>query len=195
MTDLITQIIPSKIGPIGAHASNHETGGSDEIDITDLAGQAADPQIPDTHFAGHLYDGADNVPSLAKTVRKSANETVNNSAVMQDDDELLFAVAANTSYYFELFLIVLSQAAADIKLSFTMPAGGAVNFQIGTSEYTAADTPSVSTDGGDQIITIRGIARNSSTAGNCTLQWAQNAADASDTIVKTPSLLKYSEIQ
>lgn len=33
----------------GPHASSHENGGGDEIDVTGLSGVLADPQTPDTH--------------------------------------------------------------------------------------------------------------------------------------------------
>jgi len=41
------------------HAASHETGGLDEIDVTDLAGLLADPQTPDTHAASHESGGGD----------------------------------------------------------------------------------------------------------------------------------------
>jgi len=59
--------IPEPVVP-GPHAVEHEDGGGDEIDVTNLSGVLADPQIPEAHVqdeatvtfdpvAGHDHDG------------------------------------------------------------------------------------------------------------------------------------------
>lgn len=42
-----------------AHATDHESGGPDELDVTGLSGSLADAQEPTTHQATHQQGGAD----------------------------------------------------------------------------------------------------------------------------------------
>jgi hypothetical protein len=44
-----------------AHATSHEDGGSDEIDVTGLSGLLEDPQTPATHASSHQNGGGDEV--------------------------------------------------------------------------------------------------------------------------------------
>jgi hypothetical protein len=48
-------------GAPAAHAASHENAGGDEIDVTGLSGQLADPQIPDLHAAEHEDGGGDEI--------------------------------------------------------------------------------------------------------------------------------------
>ena len=49
MGESIVDIIPK-----GLHANEHEDGGIDEIDVTDLSGELADSQPPKAHEASHI---------------------------------------------------------------------------------------------------------------------------------------------
>jgi hypothetical protein len=53
--------LPPSGGGGGPHASSHENGGLDEIDVSGLSGQLADPQIPDFHAADHENGGTDEI--------------------------------------------------------------------------------------------------------------------------------------
>jgi len=44
-----------------AHASSHEKGGSDEINVTGLSGTLADPQTPSSHASTHGAGGSDEI--------------------------------------------------------------------------------------------------------------------------------------
>lgn len=48
-------------GAPSAHASTHENGGSDEINVAGLSGELADPQPPKTHAASHASGAADEI--------------------------------------------------------------------------------------------------------------------------------------
>jgi len=48
-------------GTGGAHASTHENAGGDEIDVTGLSGELADPQPPKDHAADHADGGGDEI--------------------------------------------------------------------------------------------------------------------------------------
>lgn len=135
---------------------------------------------------------------------KEANETVNNSNALQNDDELLFAVAANEVWQFEGVLFVSSNTTPDFKLTFTGPTGavggwGAIintNSASATAQNAAGAVLGSAdnlTTSGTFIETIRfwGGIHNGANAGNLTLQWAQNTANASNTIVYAGSYIKY----
>jgi hypothetical protein len=132
-------------------------------------------------------------------VRKANDETVNNSATLQADDQLILAVAASVTYRFMLRLIVNTNATADFKMQFTFPSGTTMSYDAftGSNPDTAASSlqgPStqatISAFSGvaaDQTLHIVGMIITSTTAGSMGVTWAQNTANASDTIVKTNS--------
>jgi hypothetical protein len=136
-----------------------------------------------------------------KTVRKTADETVNNSDVLQNDDELFFSVGANEVWMFFALLKVYVDADNDIKFAFTAPSDGAINvYSVGKMvslgaplqawvaagaafyELTAADKTNAS-------VFLYGIYVGGAAAGNVQLQWAQNTASALDTKVLANSCL------
>lgn len=57
-------VVASTVSGGGPHASNHENGGSDEIDVTGLTGLLATPQTPAAHAATHSDGGGDDVSVL-----------------------------------------------------------------------------------------------------------------------------------
>jgi hypothetical protein len=143
------------------------------------------------------------------TITKASNETVNNSAAFQDDDALQFSVTANGVYYFELVIAYTSNASANIKFQATVAAG---------TQYAAAVSQKLSTGGapvGNNSEGINGLASWSSLCGghatlpmsytvkgwfvpsNTTtwkLQWAQNTANVSNTVVRAGSFVRYKKI-
>ena len=142
-------------------------------------------------------------PAFSQTfVRKSANQSLASSKVLQNDTALLFAIGASQTWIFELYIIWESVSGADIDFSVTAPAGttgywslhpqwGAGNafqrtdaFTFGTSQPmggAGATTP--------QVTLLKGIAVSGATAGNITLQWAQNTSNATATTVLADSWL------
>jgi hypothetical protein len=147
--------------------------------------------------ASHLATRYAELTSLF--VRKSADETVNNTATLQADDQLVLPVAASVTYRFMLRLIVNTNATADFKMQFTFPSGTTMSYDAftGSNPDTAASSlqgPStqatISAFSGvaaDQTLHIVGMIITSTTAGSMGLTWAQNTANVSDTIVKTNS--------
>lgn len=139
----------------------------------------------------------------AQIIRKTANETVNNSTTLQDDDTLLAALAANETVYFVCSIAHVGNGTADIQWTFTVPASAAIRWnQIGGTGIDTVDAINpvveITTSGTTQTagaftterrITIIGTVRNSTTAGNLLLRWAQNTATAVDTKVLTDSFL------
>lgn len=134
-------------------------------------------------------------------VRKTADETVNNSTTLQNDDELLLAVGANEIWVIRLAIITISVSdTPDVKIAVTVPTGASFNgmlfyhnaaFGDAHDEVTAATAARVvgATTGAYFEAILEGVIVVGATAGNFQLQWAQNVATAEDTTVKANSYL------
>lgn len=129
---------------------------------------------------------------------KTADETVNNSAVLQNDDHLFFPIGANETWIFNVDFDGNSAATPDIKFAMTAPAGATCqyNFYLPTgiqnSRVTTCGTASTVLNGNatEQSYIGYGTITNGATAGTVTLQWAQFTANASNTIGRAGSILK-----
>lgn len=167
-----------------------------------------------TQGAGvHYVDAADSplgaldlrylLASGIKTIRKTADETVNNSAALQNDDHLVLPVLASEVWAFDLTLLLTSgNTIPDWQFAWTVPAGATMQWGGVSSSGTAnqwvtagvAASPisltsesgvilSGSAASGVSGVFFRGVIVVSSTAGNVQFQWAQNTAHASDSKV------------
>lgn len=144
---------------------------------------------------------------------KTATEVVNNSATLQDDDHLFVTPRINTRYMLNSFLMWTSGTTPDIKLTFSIPAGSTMNLNVTTYSRAAAagtnladsrmmsqsETVSIPGQGTtfstqSQWTVITGQVGIGATAGNVTLQWAQNTANASDTSMVIGSWLYLAEL-
>jgi hypothetical protein len=144
----------------------------------------------------HVHALPTGIPTI---VRKTANETVNNSIVLQNDNELLFPVLANAVWEFRLVIRMNTSAVADINFNFAIPAGGFVNIapagfigNLTTLVTLAADgTPNSYFDGtgSDRWSIIWGYYIGGANAGNVQLQWCQRTAEVSDTKVLANSFI------
>lgn len=131
--------------------------------------------------------------------RKTANETVNNSATLQNDDHLVVAVAANATYDFTMVLHYTSGTTPDLKIGWTVPSGTTMawtaayydpSLSLGmTSNLTQTTVLALGGSTFNQSTYIHGVIITSSTAGNVQLQWAQNSATGSDTIIYAGSYI------
>lgn len=136
------------------------------------------------------------------SVRKTANETVNNSAVLQNDDELAIAVEANLTYDFDAEIIYNSGTTPDIKFAWTFPAGLTMFYAVYAAGggvflgYNEIETSVPVLDGiGSAVgMLLKGTVIVSSTAGTLQLQWAQNTATASNTVVQPGSYIRLKKI-
>ena len=131
-------------------------------------------------------------------IRKSADETVNNSSTLQDDNDLSFAVVAGEIWEVTLLLSV-DQASATP--NFKMAWGGSVgsyynyfwaaqaltNTQV-ESAYTTGTMTAIHTVANGLPIYCRSFIVVTST-GTLTLQWAQDVATVANTILNSDSIL------
>ena len=138
-------------------------------------------------FTDYNLDIFGEAASGATIVRKSADQTVNNSITLVDDDELLFAVGANEVWDVWLFLRLISDSTPDLKFAFTVPPSGTIIILVAYASLqpqTDGTTAVVlSTSGAAQQYLLHCQYVGGATAGNVQFQWAQNTADASDTKV------------
>lgn len=135
------------------------------------------------------------VDGLTKVVRKTADETVNNSTTLQNDDALKLAVSANQVWALRLYLLHNTSAVADIKITLTGPAGSTIYGRTVATSVTATLTEQTGAsmafqgDGAAALETIDFLVIIAGTAGDIQLQWAQNTLEASDTKVLANSCL------
>jgi len=144
-------------------------------------------------------------------VAKATTETVTNSNAYQDDDELFLPAEANATYRFDLLLLHSSGTTGRFKMQFTAPTGATVSWGVIGVEISITSSTNVANvimpsrlvsdilglGGGNLTGTtalISGVLTTSSTAGNLTLQWAQNTSDAAATQVRAGSALRMKRI-
>ena len=144
-------------------------------------------------------------------VEKSTTETITSSTTFQDDDELTLAGVANAKYHFTLLLLHSSGSTGRMKIRFTAPTAATVAWGVVGAEITTTSSTLVpdlimpsrvigdilGLGGGNLTGTtalIEGVFTTSSTAGNLTLQWAQNVSNAAATQVRAGSILKMKRI-
>lgn len=130
--------------------------------------------------------------------RKSATETVNNSAALQNDDELFVSVEANATYDLDMLVRWSSAATPDFKFDFTIPtlasgaytvtalAGG--NLFLGDINISGGSA-TIDGDGTTKQHQIIGTLVTGANAGTLQFRWAQGTANASDTQVFANSTL------
>lgn len=145
----------------------------------------------------HIRDNFNALPHLV--VRKSADETVNNSTTLQNDDALLMALGATETWWVEFDVIYSSSTVADIKIAFTIPGGASMALSAmwmssvptaGISNWLVSGTATdLQGRAENLVVPIKGFVATAGTAGNITMQWAQNALEATNTIVRANSTL------
>jgi len=135
-------------------------------------------------------------------VRKTADETVNNSAVLQADDELFIAIGANEIWLLQFYLLQKSvSTASDINFGFIYPANckiywGPLGYWNGVDTSSSPATCRIESDGSNrgcanstQVLCYIALVVNGANAGTVTLRWAQNTATAEDTKILANSCL------
>lgn len=137
---------------------------------------------------------------------KSADETVNNSSTLQNDNHLVISVVANAAYTVDLYAIYNSNSTANLKVDYTMPAGAALSqmvfisggtlsaIQHGVSLGTVGAVNGIAGISADTGLQMHGVLTTGGTSGNLTFRWAQNVANASNTIMRTGSYLRAQRI-
>ena len=170
---------------------------------------------PRTWVAGETVTAAlmnahvrDNLLALNGYATKTADESVTSSTTLQNDDHLSYSIGATGTYIFDLFLFAVSaaDAAGDLKVAFTFPAGtlhfmadGLDATLASGSNGTSINTGILSATSGSSSVnfglstTVVGIRVHgilvATATGTLQTQWAQAASNANASTVKAGSHL------
>lgn len=162
--------------------------------------------------AGKRITAADLTAMQWHTVRQGSDQTVNNTAVLVAS-AVEIPVVANALYRYQAFINYRSGTTADFKYNWTLPSGASMQRFIAGAGTSATGGPSnftttlwrrltESTDapiGGagntnNTMILETGEIDTGANAGDVTLVFAQNTADASDTILGAVTWVDYLRI-
>lgn len=139
------------------------------------------------------------IPIRSFIIRATANETAkNNNDTLVDHSKFKFYCNASEAWTVELVLGVTSNATADFKHAWTVPASGSA---VGMTTTTAAAAilawitdgtvaTAVPISGTVEPVITNMTLVNSTTAGNFTFQWSQNTATVVDTYPMTGSIMR-----
>ncbi|MFJ3665079.1 hypothetical protein ACIPSE_01345 [Streptomyces sp. NPDC090106] len=125
--------------------------------------------------------------------RKTADQSKTSTTTLGNDTHLFLPVVANATYGLFLLCVFSGGTTGDIKFDWTVPSGTVLRWadQTGTSGLNT-DVDVYSAPGGTTQVAFQIWATvvTSSTAGNVQFRWAQNATDATATIVRANSMLQ-----
>lgn len=134
-------------------------------------------------------------------VRKVSDESVINSTALQNDDVLVLPVLANWRYAFDAEIRYSTNSTANLKWSFSMPSGAGLVY---SALYVPAGGSSLAltefingggaADDSATRIRMRGLLDMGSTSGNFQFTWAQNTANASNTLVQNFSYMRLDRV-
>ena len=167
----------------------------------DLAGITTPFVIDSVGAETNLLLGGAGGGSGFTVVKKTADESVTNSATFQDDDELKFSAEANSTYFVRVKGIAFSAGSnGDLRNTWSVPSGatgvhanrllaGQDLLPLGISIMTALSDIS---DG--DFIEPTAIITIGSTAGEVALSWAQNLTNATPTTVKKGTILEFVKV-
>lgn len=141
-------------------------------------------------------------------VRKTADETVNNSTTLQNDDHLFFPIEAGERWFAEAVLkLEGSSENADFQFDWTGPAGASFAWEryINQASFlgvTTGNNPNalsssaltIGSRNGVQAIVLAGWFTAAGTAGTIRLRWAQNTATVENSKVLTDSFLRLTRL-
>ena len=152
-----------------------------------------------------LWNGSASVPSTTRHLfaRKTAEtQKVNNSTVLVNDDTLSVAIGANEVWSIDLYSRVISDATADFKTAWDIPAAATIagighHHDSGGGSTTVGDSIVADATGvawasasaGPFIHEEHVLVTNGANAGTVRFQWAQNTGAVVDTYVRTGSYL------
>ena len=129
--------------------------------------------------------------TVVKTADEVENLVSNPTATLQNDDELQFAIGADEDWYFRFVIQGNAATQPDFKFAVTAPAGATCDVAVTDAEGSTSisnlgcgvSSGTVAGSGNDEVYEVIGTVRNGGTAGNVTLQWAQDSANANNSTI------------
>lgn len=165
-----------------------------------------------TFLAGQRLTASLLTSAQSQVVRKTADESRTATTTFADDTHLVFAAEASAVYTMWGWIKYFADPTPDLKIQMAVPTGclgewawimpGSGTLASGTAGYSVrTETNDVNvgragygTSDSQHNTPISGLFRMSSTAGNISLQWAQNSSSATATILYTDSWLMFQRI-
>jgi hypothetical protein len=149
----------------------------------------------------------DNMNTLTRCIGKTADQSIASSTTLTNDTHLFFAMGTNENWFVAGNLWHENASdTPDIKIAFTIPAGGDYHINMWNYDLTLSASPTLTNMrsvadvllGGSTATGVmaefRGVVQTAGTAGNFQLQWAQNTSNASATILKKGSAMWFQKI-
>lgn len=151
-----------------------------------------------------------------RILRKPAGQNVTNSTTFVSDTDLTFDLEAERTYLVDARLMVSGPTAADVKTQWVTTGGVSLflgRHCIGPALTTAGNTDtSVRSSGAHLLSTVISYGTDGTTgsriwesfiletttigtAGTCTLQWAQNTANATATQMTSSAYIVLTEVE
>jgi hypothetical protein len=157
----------------------------------------------------YVYDGGWLLVGSMVAI-KTTDNTVNNTATLASDSQLTLPVEASTTYALEMYLDYSSATTPDAKVSLSVPASAtwsvapnglltsvaATSGSIETASVTTSGSITYGGNGAGTHVSANpvGWVKTAGTAGNVVVQWAQNTANASNTVLYTGSWIKLTRV-
>jgi hypothetical protein len=146
-----------------------------------------------------------------RTRRQQVAQTVNNTTTLTSSTYLTLPVEANKFYVFEATIIYTAATAADFRFALSLPTGSSMRLGTWTSGVTAGSGDFGAAIAHDAITTAfpmggigtafnpmtarpTGVITIGANAGSCTVQFAQETANASDTTLNSQSWIRLTEV-
>lgn len=173
------------------------------LDIDDTLAADSDTKVPSQQATKAYADNKINY------IVKQTDQTKNSDITLANDSELVIALAANSKYLVDILVGFYFDATPGIKIQLAFSGtltswlansiicehdGTAVftnSFNDATLTTTQVITSVSNTNG---ILRIKGIIEVGASAGNLSVQFAQNVSDAGNTTVKKGSFIKTNKI-
>lgn len=185
-----------------------DSGASDGLSwVTQFVIDTHANRLAAAHKAGRLWKETDtgliywddgsawNIWKGDGVVRKTGDETVNNSNTLQNDDHLFLPVETGEHWRFEIYCLASCVTATPkVQVKIVVPGSSTLRWWSSSNDQAGAQTArdatstaTFSTLAGVTAFQVRGWVVADS-AGNLQLQWAQSVATAENTTVLTDSI-------
>lgn len=157
-----------------------------------------------TWVPGEILASSDvNTWFVPKAIVKPSDTPRSSTTTMTNDPDLVLPLGGNSTYEITgvIFYDGPTAGSSDLKFTFTVPSGSNGQYFAGHQNLSGAfagafqnnwtDTVTANTNGVGTImcVAIQGIEVTGGSAGNLTLQWAQNTSNGTNTHVKAQSYL------
>lgn len=187
--DMSREINGNETGLVGYWKLNNSLADSSANGNT-LSNNGGATHSTDTAFAGFSAESL--------KVRKTTNESLASSTILQNDDELKLSLAANKTYIVDGVIFASSTSASpDIVLGFfgqsnvTVTIAGANDANNEVLLRSGASSAAISLPANTPVsIHIKGTVKTEGTSGDFQLKWAQGSASADATTVMAGSYLR-----